>query len=193
MSAFLSKIHFQLYDKIKYQEYLATQMLEQCDTETKLFCKEHFPLLPTGTLDTVIDTSNIHGWLQESIFTVEKRVNYILEQMEQMNIIDSILLTVFQEGKKLSVATCFTTVDEAFIYIQQHALEGMPCDQGIQIMDKEEGKITFTYLDNIHPDIKNFSLFLQIKTEWIKGILDDCPISLKKVDTTTYQLVKENL
>ena len=71
MSLFLGKIHFWLFDKIKWFENLEEEVLkiakernmpvEEWVSYTNLNFGEKTPNKP---LDEIIDESNIHGWLE---------------------------------------------------------------------------------------------------------------------------------
>ena len=84
MSLFLGKIHFWLFEKIKWFEGLIKGTLALAKANSididKLVkeANERFgEKLKDEPLDKLIDESNIHGWLQEAINSAEGRVCFL--------------------------------------------------------------------------------------------------------------------
>lgn len=81
MSLFLGKIHYWLFNKIVWFEDLEEEIInlakkegldvEVLSTEINNRYGEKLPKLP---LEEMIDTSNIHGWLQDKIHSAEYRL-----------------------------------------------------------------------------------------------------------------------
>ena len=46
---------------------------------------EKFGSLPEGVLGNIIDTTNIHGWLQDKIAIVEIRLAYFAKNLTEVN------------------------------------------------------------------------------------------------------------
>ena len=88
MSLFLGKIHFWLFDKIKWFENLEEEVLkiakernmpvEEWISYANLNFGEKTPNKP---LDEIIDESNIHGWLEGRINSAESRCAYYITNM----------------------------------------------------------------------------------------------------------------
>ena len=93
MSAFLGKIHYWLYNKIQLHEDLINDVVNLAkkngyDSENllnKSYSMYGYPAV--GSLENEIDHSNIHGWLQERIISVESRLAYIITELLKNNII----------------------------------------------------------------------------------------------------------
>ena len=81
MSLFLGKIHYWLFNKILWFEGLENEIInlaneqgleiEKLSNETNLKYGEK---LPNKKLEDMIDTKNIHGWLQSKIHSAEGRM-----------------------------------------------------------------------------------------------------------------------
>ena len=65
MSRFLGKIHYIMFDKINYVDEITRKMSELLDENVDLKNIER------GALEDLIDTDNIHGWLQVRVGIVE--------------------------------------------------------------------------------------------------------------------------
>ena len=71
MSLFLGKIHYWLFNKIQWFEGLEREVIalaekSSLDVETlkKEITAKYGEMTPNKPLEEMIDTSNIHGWLQ---------------------------------------------------------------------------------------------------------------------------------
>ena len=103
MSAFLGPIHFWLYNKIGKQEELTKAIAAYAERtgwiqEQKKYTKE----LPS--LESVIDESNIHGWLQGQIHDAEIRYANLIGSIMNGERSEVIKKTAFDFGKENAIA-----------------------------------------------------------------------------------------
>jgi len=85
MSLFLGPIHYWLYNKIRNQESFTSVIAAKAKekkwiTDADSYTKE----LPD--LETAIDESNIHGWLQEQIIDAESRFASLVIEIKKQGI-----------------------------------------------------------------------------------------------------------
>ena len=104
MSLFLGKIHYWLFNKIKWFEGIEDELLRLDSTfnveELDKICGERTPDKP---LEDIIDTSNIHGWLQERIIIAEGRNAYITKYLVNKGYLSSIEKIYETQGKRLEM------------------------------------------------------------------------------------------
>ena len=78
MSAILGPIHHWLFRKIQFQDALTGEILRKAKEKgydgEKLSRVDEMGTLPQGELGNIIDSANIHGWLQGKIALVERRL-----------------------------------------------------------------------------------------------------------------------
>ena len=81
MSLFLGKVHYWLFNKIVWFEGLETEVINLAQSEnlnidvlSKEINQKYGEKLPNKPLEDMIDTGNIHGWLQEKISAAEGRM-----------------------------------------------------------------------------------------------------------------------
>ena len=91
MSAILGPIHHWLFRKIKIQNDLtnvliATAKDKGLNVSALADIDEKFGSLPEGDLGNIIDPTNIHGWLQDKIAIVERRIAYVAKNLTEGNI-----------------------------------------------------------------------------------------------------------
>lgn len=134
----------------------------------------------TGALEDNIEHSNIHGWLQERIFSVEKRLAYIITELLKNDIVKTEeIALIFNQNGAATMKESGVTADkplELFTFIFDHMLEGMPCDRVNEIIENTEDVITWKttrclhkdHWDEVGGDIDNFYFF---RDNWIDGFL----------------------
>ena len=136
MSMFLAPIHFMVYGKNQLQEQLIASIAERAAAEgwataeaLDAYCSHE-----DRPLDAIIDVSNIHGWLSNSIADVEHRLAALVTELlfghpERLSVLEEV---AYEEGKK-QAAPADTEAGELFQYLTTHLVDGMPCD-GVNMM-----------------------------------------------------------
>ena len=201
MSAFLGPIHKWLYGKIKFQEELVQTLLEMAEKEglqegLKDSVHQKCGMLETGELEEIIDGSNIHGWLQERVTIVEKRLAYTVTSLveRKADIMEKLQEIAFACGTRYQADAAFS-LQETYQFLDTLWLNGMPCDRVNEIVQQEEGFIVWKQSRDIHEvywqevggDIKNF---YQIRKSLIQGILKDTSIVYEELGEDVFQLRK---
>lgn len=186
MSAFLGKIHYWLYDKIKLHEKLIENVTELAeingyDSEallSKSYSRYGSPV--TGLLEGEIDHTNIHSWLQERIVSVESRLAYVLTELLKTDSIKKedighiFYKSAISTVEKLGINK--GSPEDFFKLIFDYMLEGMPCDRVNKIIENSKTMIIWettrdlhkVYWDEASGDINNYYYFKDI---WINGFL----------------------
>lgn len=188
MSAFLGKIHYWLYNKIQLHEKLIEDIAALAkkngyDSEALLnrsFLKYGYPI--TGSLEENIEHSNIHGWLQERIISVESRLAYVATELLNSNVVkkEEVSDIFYQNGvnamKKLEISGGLP--EDFFNLILDYMLEGMPCDRVNEVIESDQNKIVWRTTSDLHKDywqqasgdVNNFNSFVDA---WINGFLNE--------------------
>lgn len=194
MSAFLGKIHYWLYNKIQLHEKLIEAILNLAKSKgynienliNESYSRYGFPV--TGVLENEINHSNIHGWLQEKIVSVEIRIAYIVTELLNNNIVKKEeIAEIFYENaasimKELDIKE--SSPQEIFRLIFDYMLEGMPCDRVNEVIENSEIMIKWKttidihkhYWDEIQGDVNNFYYF---RDSWINGFLNTSGVGYK--------------
>ena len=167
MSLFLGKIHYWLFNKIRWFENLEENIIDLAKSEgldidslRKDIENKYGEKLPKKPLEELIDTSNIHNWLQNQIHSAERRMaawtkilieanesNY--EKLEEVYKKQAIIAAneVKEEGKSVD------TPNEIFNSMNDNILDGMPCDRVNEVILNEEDKIKWQSRICVHKDI----------------------------------------
>ncbi|NFT08623.1 MULTISPECIES: hypothetical protein [unclassified Clostridium] len=192
MSLFLGKIHFWLFNKILWFEGLENEIIDVAKGEgldilnlQKEIEDKYGTKLPNKPLDEIIDTSNIHGWLQEKIYSSEGRIaawtTVIIDnkreaktKLEEIYINQGIIAAkeVKEEGVRLDSA------ENIFNKVNDYILDGMPCDRVNEIINSNENYVEWTRRICVHKEIwdkesGDVEYFYFLRSLWIKAFVNE--------------------
>ncbi|MBU5331917.1 hypothetical protein [Anaerocolumna aminovalerica] len=202
MSAFLGPIHYWLYNKIKLQNNMVEAVIQftksknlNYDLRSKL--DNQYGTIDLRPLEEQIDTSNIHGWLQECVSTVEYRLadavtTLLKEGSKNLEELKEIFRTL---GEKESILSKDATIAEAYKSLNDTLLDGMPCDHANLLVSQEDNEIIWkrnlcvheNYWTEVGGDIK---IYYILREEYIKGLLSHADITYEKLDETISRIVR---
>lgn len=188
MSLFLGKIHYWLYNKIIWAEKVEEDIVKWAASHGIVADQWMQQLIqeygrPTGNqaLEEIIDTSNIHGWLQERIRSAELRqaalVTAILAEDNQYK---ADLLEIFKRQGR-AAAREYTahpdTPEGIYNAVNDFILEGMPCDRACEMISNDKDEITWKISTALHEpywlqvqgDVKNF---YELREAWIASFVE---------------------
>lgn len=202
MSAFLGPIHFWLYNKIKIQNEIVEEILDYAKNKLNNNIRDDlYQKFGDGelkALDQVIDVTNIHGWLQERVNQVEKKLAYTVTKVTK-NKPDNFdaLKDIFKtKGAQVSELDSGSSLDEVYKAINDTLLDGMPCDRANSVIQHEDNEIMWKrnicvhqqYWDDVDGDINDFYL---LRDEFIQGLLSTTNVKYEKLDEATSKITKE--
>lgn len=193
MSKFLAPIHFWLFNKIKLSEELQKEiynsLYNKYDDKVKLIFSESIDLFGDFTedkpLDEIIDTSNIHGWLQDKISKSETRTAYIITKATQefgsdaLNLIKDCYIL---QGKHCGIESRNSNVNkntlELFKSLNNYILDGMPCDNAHSLTTKTDDLTEWSTNPLLHEPYwtkvgGDISLFYELRTLWIVNFISE--------------------
>lgn len=210
MSLFLGKIHFWLFDKIRCFENLETDILKFADKKgvsidiNKMYEEFGYPT-EDKPLEEQIDTSNIHGWLQNQIQRAEYRQAYLVKSIIDLDSshIDELKEVFKEHGNKIGIPlkSDDLTPKDAYETLNNFLLEGMPCDRTTEFLANDDSKISFHYTRCLHRDYWDevgisIKYFYILRNEWIKSFINALDESLTfevKLNDEDYENIEENI
>lgn len=187
MSAFLGPIHYWLYNKIMLQEKIVEEILTL--NEEAGFVKElddsmviHCGIIENQPLENMIDSGNIHGWLQEKVDIVENRLSYVVTAIIKEN--DERMVQILERVYQLGVEV-FESIDEKeqwtsaegiYKILNDMLLDGMPCDRVNEIISSSVDEVIYRRTRCIHEtywlEQGGFVMnYYEIRTKFVKGLL----------------------
>lgn len=190
MSKYLGKIHYWLFNKIRYSEEIECKiekwafkegLLEAVDWKSDIISK-FGPTTGEEPLEKIIDESNIHGWLQDKISRTESRVAAWVTNILSVKIEYKINLEeIFKEDGKEKGLTAneiyhVSSAQQAYKVINDFILEGMPCDAVDRVIEDEDGKFLWLSSTCIHSDNwkaagGNVQHFYDLREAWLESFL----------------------
>ena len=191
MSLFLGKIHYWLFNKILWFEGLEEEIIKLAKSEglniEKLSSEinlKYGEKLPNKKLEEMIDTNNIHGWLQSKIHSAEGRMaswtKAILENDE--NSLKKLEEVYIEQGikaaKEAKESKTITNAPEIYYSVNDYILDGMPCDRVNEVIISEDEKVEWKRRICVHQDIWgkegiDVNVFYSLRSLWIKAFVNE--------------------
>jgi len=190
MSLYLGKVHYWLFNKILWFEELENEVINLAKNEgldidnlSDEINDKYGEQTPKLTLEEMIDTANIHGWLQEKINSAEGRMaawttKVINNNREVALKIENIYTNQgIKAAKEEKGIECATAVD-IFNSINDYILDGMPCDRVNEVVTSEENIVEWTRRVCVHEHIWNkeqgdVDYFYKLRSLWIKAFVSE--------------------
>lgn len=185
MSAFLGRVHFILFNKVCECEKLNQQLIEKFNLNSSEVDACSLPIV-FGPLEEMIDENNIHGWLLNQVEATETRLNYILNTLKDQK--EDVKAMFYANGKSNCTLTSEVYLDDLFRTMHSYLLDGMPCDGGMSIEDRDDTSVTFKYYDDAHSKIDCFDLLMDCREAWINGYISELPYTCMRVKPTCFKL-----
>lgn len=192
MSLFLGKIHYWLFNKIQWFEVLEEDIIAVAkevgiytDEIREKINEKYGEKLPNKPLEDMIDTGNIHGWLQAKINSAEGRMaawtsEIINNSEEGINKIEKVYIDQGRKAAKEIIAQgkSFEKAEELYNLMNDYILDGMPCDRVNEIIESSEEVIKWTRRICVHKDIwevenVDVKYFYDFRGLWIKAFVSE--------------------
>lgn len=195
MSAFLGPIHYWLYNKIQLMESIEKGIIAKIDTdEAKALSVEAqdavAAFLPEAPLDQLIDTGNIHGWLQDKITKAETRQALFIKKLVEANgeavykAVDEVYASFGKISAKDAGIENSNDLSDIFNKLNNYLLEGMPCDRVNQVVENDENTFAWLTAQCVHTG--NWSAaevpverYYEFRASFIGGFVNGVNESLK--------------
>lgn len=212
MSLFLGKIHYWLFNKILWFEKLEGEIIDIAKSEglnldelKKEINSKYGEPTPNIPLEEMIDTSNIHGWLQEKINSAEGRMaawttKLIKNNKEVTKKLESVYMSqginAAKEVKEKGMNAVSAT--EIFNNINDYILDGMPCDRVNEVVRSEEDIVEWKRRICVHKQIwseeeGDVGYFYKLRSIWIKAFVNEINCNFEYIvedDNDNTQIIK---
>lgn len=193
MSKFLGPIHYWLYDKIGHQEALTRLLANTAAQEGWITDIDDFTRdLPP--LETVIDESNIHGWLQSRIADAERRyAALVLTATGQEDArLDMLCEAAFAFGRQ-NALPAGTSPAEAYQAFENFFVNGMPCDRVNTVTESGDAVLSWTQARELHAEQwmtqgGSVNIYYRLRKCVMDGMLSVCKLHLAMVDKDHYTI-----
>lgn len=206
MSLFLGKIHYWLFNKIKWFEALELEIMEFGTKQgyaVTSWKEEIYGQIGAPTedrpLEEIIDTGNIHGWLQDKIEKSESRMASIVtkilsENPENIKSLEAIFKNQGIVAGK-SYEESVISPEQAYNVMNDFILEGMPCDRVSDPLSSTDEEFMWKttrclhkgHWDRVGGNVENFYI---LRTAWAKGFLGNInkPFDYDKIGEDVHRI-----
>ena len=152
--------------------------------------------IPEGEFVQVIDLSAPHQFLTLYMQIAEKRFAMAVTELLNMNEGFYKPLEDFMEqvGRDMKIPAV-SDMDQALNIYDSFVLDGMPCDETKDVLEKSSSKIIWTKLMDTHQDNWNkvggdLGVYYQLLQDFIKGLFAESGIVLRIDNQLTFTLEK---
>lgn len=191
MSLFLGKIHYWLFNKVlwfegledKVIEFTRAKIAEGDNLENEINLK-YGKKLENKNLEEIIDTSNIHGWLQSKIHSAEGRMaawtSAILNNDKEY--IYELKKIYTEQGvnaaKEAKVKSSNATAEDIFNSMNDYILDGMPCDRVNEVITSNDEIVEWKRRICVHKEIWEnegvpVETFYDLRNQWISAFVKE--------------------
>ena len=191
MSLYLGKVHYWLFNKIVWFQNLEVELVSLAkekgidEDELLSYLKDSYgDRIENKPLEEIIDTSNIHGWLQNKITISEKRLAKVTKELlKTENIKEEIEKVYKNQGIKAAKEVkeeekLGNNAIELFNLVNDYILDGMPCDRVNEVLVQEEDQVLWKRRVCVHQDIWSgegveVSYFYNLRDLWVKTFINE--------------------
>lgn len=201
MSAFLGPIHHWLYNKIQQQQAIVDELYVLADKQQlplEAECNNLYGEFENKPLEEMIDTGNIHGWLQERVSQVEYKYAYSITKLLSTNpdLQASIKAIVINNGRNLAITLKEYLLDATGIYkaITDNLLDGMPCDHANRVLKQNSEEVIWQktlcvhcpYWEEVDGDI---TIYYDLRDAWLEAFITELGYGFEKPQEDTYHII----
>ncbi|MFT4145163.1 MAG: hypothetical protein QM644_11970 [Mobilitalea sp.] len=201
MSAFLGPIHYWLYNKIQQQQAIVDELYVLADKQQlplEAECNSIYGEFENKPLEEMIDTGNIHGWLQERVSQVEYKYAYSITKLLNTNpdLNASIKAIVINNGRNLAITLKEYLLDATGIYkaITDNLLDGMPCDHANRVLKQSSDEVIWQrtlcvhspYWEEIDGDI---TIYYDLRDAWLEALITELGYGFEKPQEDIYRII----
>ncbi|MBU5336127.1 hypothetical protein [Intestinibacter bartlettii] len=198
MSLFLGKIHYWLFNKILWFENLEEEIINCAKNEGLDISKvkaeieaKYGAKLENKNLEEIIDTNNIHGWLQDRIHKAEGRMaawtKFMIKNQKMMELEKIYIDQAHEAANEVKAERTIETAKEIFDCMNDYILDGMPCDNVNQVIESDQNAIRWIRRVCVHRELweeegVNVSVFYTLRGLWIKEFVHDLNNNFEYID-----------
>lgn len=187
MSLFLGEIHYWLYNKIIWFEKIEEEIIMEAKKENhaiddlvkQIHDEYGFPM-GKEPLEEIIDTFNIHGWLQQRMESAELRqaalITGVLKWKPEYK--EKLLQTFSEQGEEAARAyeNSVDSPEDIFNALNDYLLEGMPCDRVNEIVTSNKNEFSWKTTTRLHKDYwlrvgGDVQNFYDLREAWVRSFV----------------------
>lgn len=200
MSAFLGPIHELMYHRILMQESLTDKFLCFAKDQEKIKdlrekVDAQYPRSEEVPLEQIIDQSNIHGWLDNRVNTVENRLSMVVSAILEAdeNSLSQLKQIAGQFGAEQSQQSP-DTAEDLYRQFDRLLLDGMPCAGGRMVESSSPDEVVWHYDSGNHPlsnPVKGIQdPYATLRQAMLEGMAEHTDYMLEALGNGAYKIRK---
>ena len=198
MSLFLGKIHYWLFNKILWFENLEEEIIKfaqenglDVDSIRGEIESKYGKKLENKNLEEIIDTDNIHGWLQNRIHCAEGRMaawtSFLIENGKIGDLEKIYVKQAKEAADEVKSERNVETATEIYDCMNDYILDGMPCDRVNEITYSGEDAVQWIRRICVHKDIwekedVDVNIFYRLRSMWIKEFVHELNSNFRYIE-----------
>ena len=198
MSLFLGKIHYWLFNKILWFENLEEEIIKfaqenglDVDSVRVEIESKYGKKLENKNLEEIIDTDNIHGWLQNRIHCAEGRMaawtSFLIENGKIGDLEKIYVKQAKEAADEVKSERNVETATEIYDCMNDYILDGMPCDRVNEITYSGEDAVQWIRRICVHKDIwekedVDVNIFYRLRSMWIKEFVHELNSNFRYIE-----------
>jgi len=199
VSSFLAPIHFWVYNKIKIQDDLIRTIAQTANSKGLVKDIDTFAgEVPADDLRAVIDLSNIHGWLQNTITKSEQRLAALVTML--INIDEAHITFIESAAYAFGAAHAIpphSNAQAAHKFMLDMLVNGMPCDNVESVIVHLPEKVVWQNIKDVHAPHwmaigGDPSYYWRIRFAIMCGMCTDCLLSCKRLNDNSFEITVTN-
>ena len=203
MSAFLGPIHYWVYHKIELQEEFVKDILElsaksNWDNKLEFKLSEKYGTIGNEPLEDIIDTGNIHGWLQSKLSVTEGRLALAVTELlaQDPGRKDILVQTAYEFGKKHGISK-EADAEKAFQSISDSLIDGMPCDGVNELLEQGKTYTSWQQTACVHSQYweqaqGSIEVYYELRKAVIEGMLSQTDLEFIVKPDDIYELIQRD-
>lgn len=210
MSLVLGPIHYTMHRRILLQDEMSRRILELALKEGWMTDAEgreldlNYPGTSAEPLETIIDESNIHGWLSSAVVRSESRLAAMFRAVKDASMragisLDDLLSRMFSEAHALGQSMKLKGADDVrsmYQALSMHMLDGMPCDRALEMESADEDRVVWNVASCPHAQYWTAEgldpqWFYFLRTAYANGLLEDTPYHCKQLSDDRFCLCEK--
>ena len=160
-----------MFDKINYVDEITRKMSELLDEKIDL------KNIESGALEDLIDTDNIHGWLQVRVSIVEDNLARVLSELKREGKLEGGLKIAYDFG---AMENFSSGASDAFQFMSEKFLDGMPCDMANLPAEASDGEFRWIKRIDVHEQYyiygESSEIYDEFRSAWLDGLLSGCDL-----------------
>ena len=196
MSKFLGPIHYWLYGKIQLQDALVAEIARYASRKGWKYDPD-LVASDLRPLDSLVDTANIHGWLQERISSSESRYAKLVsclmgEDAGRLAELEQVAYSFGERHRVQADANC----NDAYHQFDEVLLNGMPCDRVNQVVEGDGERFVWRQTQDLHGHFwveagGKSQWYYQLRMRMMEGMLSGSGLKVAAEEDAVFVIEKK--